>query len=182
MLIVEGADLVGKTTLCRDFIKGTGHTHQYCHFGLLSEDWDYYHDYLQFVHARVVMDRFFLSELVYGTVIPERDPGFSSLGLDLLQSYARLTGAYTVVIVTAGTTLKNRYFERPEHFSLDVVLSANALFRELCLGHSLNGYRPVIDHEIHLSSKEEFVTPSMLENLIECYRKHVSEIASICNE
>ena len=72
MIIVEGTDKAGKTTLLtnlrRFFPRKVQNELQIIHFGLLPSNWDYCNDYLQYVRPNVILDRFIDSERTYGPV------------------------------------------------------------------------------------------------------------------
>lgn len=76
MLVVEGPDLVGKTTLCEELVarlNADGWAERTCgapsartHFGPLPDGWDYLGGYARLVRPGAVMDRFHWSERAYG--------------------------------------------------------------------------------------------------------------------
>ena len=72
MIIIEGTDKAGKTTLItnlrRFFPRKIQMGLQVIHFGLLPKNWDYCHDYLQYIRPNVILDRFIDSERAYGPV------------------------------------------------------------------------------------------------------------------
>ena len=72
MIIIEGTDKAGKTTLItnlrRFFPRKVQQELQVIHFGLLPDNWDYYNDYMQYIRSNVILDRFIDSERAYGPV------------------------------------------------------------------------------------------------------------------
>ena len=76
MLITEGTDLSGKSTLISNILikhakrLATNDPHdfgfKFHHYSLLPEDWDYFTDYLKTITINGLTDRFVFSELVYG--------------------------------------------------------------------------------------------------------------------
>jgi len=72
MIIIEGTDKAGKTTLLtnlrRFFPRKVQQELQIIHFGLLPDNWDYGNDYLQYIRPNVILDRFIDSERAYGPV------------------------------------------------------------------------------------------------------------------
>jgi len=68
MLILEGADQLGKTTLANKLLKELhkrGYPYVYRHFTRLPDCWKYPMSYLAHVSEPVVQDRFHMSEIVY---------------------------------------------------------------------------------------------------------------------
>ncbi len=72
MIIVEGTDKAGKTTLLTNlrkfFPRKTQQELQIIHFGILPRNWNYGSDYCQYIKPNVILDRFIDSELAYGPV------------------------------------------------------------------------------------------------------------------
>lgn len=104
MLIIEGPDLVGKTTLAkklRDELLG-----DYFHFGPLTDDFDFIHGYAQFVKPNRIMDRFHLSEIAYGRACRGRTR-VGEFELRAIEGYLKFKGCMTV-LVTTSTEAKYR--------------------------------------------------------------------------
>ena len=125
MLIVEGTDLVGKTTLCRQLVEtlnALGRPHTYSWLGLLPRGWDYHWDYVARMVNPVVQDRFYLSEAAYG-VAARREPRLGTRELDLLDAELRVRGGFTVLLLAHDEVLEELYARKtqPELFELDVI-------------------------------------------------------------
>ena len=146
MIIVEGPDFVGKTTLCRKLtgiLGGHGVPAVYQHFTRLPSCWDYYWDYLPYIQRTTVMDRFHLSEWAYaharGEVSPLTPEKMALLG-------ARLTDAGAVVVVVTATEdrLKHEHAVQgdDEMYRLETILRANTWYRS-----HVTGRRPM--HDLH---------------------------------
>ena len=137
MIVIEGTDLVGKTSLCNVLLK-TLHENGYPlipqHFGLLEDDWDFYWDYLPFINRRTVMDRFTMSEVVYGNVIRDRSR-ISPETYRLLDAHMRLQGTVTVVVTASDEWLESqldrKYDGQREKFQPEQILAVNAGFKAL---------------------------------------------------
>jgi len=140
MLVVEGTDLVGKTTLCRALLErlntgkvGGGRPWSYAHLGALPREWDYVTDYVQRTNPRVVQDRWFHSELAYGPVVRSG----SKLGARewrLADAWFRLMGGFTIVVTASDDALRRRYERcaRSQLFTADQIVAVNERFRALC--------------------------------------------------
>lgn len=72
MIIIEGTDKAGKTTLLtnikRFFPRKIQQELQTIHFGILPNNWNYGSDYCQYIRPNVILDRFIDSERAYGPV------------------------------------------------------------------------------------------------------------------
>jgi hypothetical protein len=137
MLIVEGSDLVGKTELCKVLINrlwSEGYPVILQHFGLLPDDWDFYWDYLGFMNRRTVMDRFIMSEVVYGNVT-RYGSRISPEIYCMLDAHLTLQASVTVVITATDDWMKRQcelvYEGRDEMFKPDEIVKVNAGFRDM---------------------------------------------------
>lgn len=135
MLIIEGPDLVGKTTLCHELIERLNETgpniaYEYGHSGIPPSDWDYYWSYVKRMRPNIVQDRFYLSEVAYGTVARKKTR-VTGKTMRLLQAQLRLVGAFTVVLTAPDGLIKDVYgrHEKEEDFSLDEILAVNHFFQ-----------------------------------------------------
>ena len=106
MLIVEGVDGVGKTTLaqecCRELHKH-GYPYLYNHFSKLPDSFDRVWDYEPWIRRKVVQDRFHLSREVYGRVF-HNQPLFTTLEMELIEGMLSNVGAYVVVCYACDNT------------------------------------------------------------------------------
>lgn len=137
MLIVEGSDLVGKTSLCNALIERLcerGHPMIPQHFGLLPKSWNYYRDYLPFMNTRTVMDRFIMSEIVYGLTLRSSTPLTPEI-YRVLDAHLRLQGSVTVVVIATDNWLyqqiQDKYASRDEKFKPEQILRVNSAFNDL---------------------------------------------------
>lgn len=100
MLIVEGADRVGKTTLCRKLVDRLNQhgPWMYRHFGPLPKSWVHPWDYFPCMGQHVVQDRFHLSEWVYRQAEDQTNPDLTFEKYRLVDAKLRLLGSVTVVL------------------------------------------------------------------------------------
>lgn len=169
MIILEGANLVGKTTLANALLARFPGWH-YEHLGLLEVGWDYYWDYIIRIRRRVVQDRFHLSEWVYGNAIR----GESLITADVLRlvsATVRLTGGIIVVITTSEENIRERYTDT-EMFSVDQIQKVNSMFFDIGKHESVD-YHVNIGETGHVTDfVDEIATRYQeLQNLISFLQK-----------
>lgn len=194
MLIVEGPDMIGKTTLCEALIKrlnALGYPLIPQHFGLLPKGWNYYADYLPFMNARTVMDRFILSEVVYGNVLrgsTQLDPETYRM----LDAQLRLQGSVTVVIYATDEWLSkqivDKYAQRDEKFSPAQIMQVNRGFANLVNSevteHNpwVQGYACDVDFTYEVNATNNFPSSDMnlRDSIVNLYMRR-TELFKRCN-
>jgi hypothetical protein len=95
MLIIEGIDKAGKTTLARKLVTKLGCAYE--HMGIPPADYDFYWGYVNRMSQNVVHDRFHIGEYAYGD-----DNGVSRIDkfeYKLIQAQLKLRGCYVVVCI-----------------------------------------------------------------------------------
>lgn len=128
MLIVEGADLAGKTTLCQQLLKSLP-DHVYSHYTRLPDGHDGFWHYVQSASKYHVQDRFHLSEVVYARVRGEETN--LNLWYDLLDGLLKWHfQAFTVLLIPTDRSIAERWREG-EMYEKHKVLEANHIFHEL---------------------------------------------------
>jgi thymidylate kinase len=170
MLIVEGSDLVGKSTVVKKLLESVelqqkGYTPD--HFGLLPEGFEYYWGYIDRSARRVVMDRFHMSEIVYGRMI-RGGAKIDEEEYRLIDAHLRNLGAVTVIITADASLIKERSLEREEVFNVEQILSVNDGFRQVA-DRLFAGYEPDFDLHFHCTRDKPFVTSQQLANVAGCY-------------
>lgn len=157
MIIVEGTDLVGKTTLCKKICKYLNEKvdklpeyytapykqecnlfWRYTHLSAQNSGWDYHWGYVSHMHPRNVQDRFHLSEMAYRHAI-DKPHRIVPAELQALQGKLLTIGCMTIVITADVELLQQRYAEakREEMFSIDTILKANEFFCRGDLGQEI---------------------------------------------
>lgn len=124
MIVIEGPDLVGKTTLAkklRDELMG-----DYFHFGPLPDDFDFVHGYAQFVKANRVMDRFHLSEIAYGRAVRGRSR-VGDLERRAVDGCLKFNGCVTVLLTTTDAIGYRKHLD--EHWTDKELFSKAELLR-----------------------------------------------------
>lgn len=136
MLIVEGPDLVGKTTFCRALVRRADERGLfpaiYHHLSRLPSTWDPERDYLPLVSPFVVQDRFHLSEIVYGHVTRGESflaPGTASF---IDETNARQGGMTLIFCAPDPAFIVEQHQKRGDQmFPLEKILEVNEMYCRL---------------------------------------------------
>jgi len=171
MLIIEGTDHVGKTTLAKKLERRfSAHGFVYQHLSRLTDGFDRYWGYLPLIRPRVVQDRLFLSEIAYASARGESSEAtLPPEYLRLLNAHKHLVGGFTVLITCNDYLLTSRYAkeENQEHqmYKTPIVIAANKAF--MCLPAQLiePGYH------IHLTKDRPWPSEDQLEEIVQEYTR-----------
>lgn len=149
MIIVEGTDLIGKTTMCRELL--LHYPYVYRHFTKLPDSWRYPHDYKEHVAVKVVQDRFHMSHIAYQSAICGQYSLNKSSYADIDEWVAGVQGR--TIILTAGEEFIRKQWrthQRPEMFDLATILRANEIYVEILDG--LASFPCAWDIHLHLDA------------------------------
>jgi len=108
MIIIDGPDHVGKTTLAKALANVLPIT--YRHLSKLHNRFDPYWDYVPMMDRCVLMDRFYDSRTAYGIALQNQLP-LDTFHMDLLDAHAKLHGAIRVLVYIENPTT---YYEKAE--------------------------------------------------------------------
>lgn len=190
MLIVEGPDLVGKTTLCNAMLKKWWDNPRtygsypiiYAHFSRLPASWHYLKSYMPYITRYTIMDRFHISELCYGEVTRGKTsltPGY----LRILEAMLALAGSYTVVITAEEAWLKQRYEKlvaegRDEMFKLDQVLTVNKAYETVQERHECK-----IDMIYRIANDDDLPSScdALMHNILSAWSERLSVVHGFTN-
>lgn len=134
MLIIEGADLVGKTTYCKKLVDlintyeelGGGYVYQ--HLSRPPRHFSIYHGHVALMGRRIVQDRFHMGMNAYAYARQEEEP-LDDLTQGFLEAKLALLGCVSVVITADDELISSRYRARGDDmYARDVVLRANEWF------------------------------------------------------
>lgn len=119
MIIVEGPDGVGKTTVARaiqsEMWRRLGRCPTYRHMTKPIDNFDFYWGYEAQMERYSVQDRFHLGELAYGArCYPCRQ---NAINLKLIRARLQQLGAVVVVITAKSTWFDRYYVEKKEMFT-----------------------------------------------------------------
>ena len=185
MLIVEGTDLVGKTTLCHRLLEQVrktelGDGHVYRHFTRLPKGFRFPQDYLTHAHRRTVQDRFHMSEIAYAFARGQDCSPLCAEKYRVVDGYLRLLPAVTVVVAAKPEVLEARYQQhvaagREEMYDILTVLNANQAFCYLMKGNFQFGdetYSPDCDVTYYVEKEDQWPAEDaeLVEKVVELYR------------
>lgn len=177
MLIIEGADMLGKTTLCKALVDDLNASdapyrpYVYRHFTRLPPQWDYYWDYLPHIDVGVVMDRFHLSAQAYGRAVDGREH-IDKLHMRLLRAQLDLKGAYVVLLLATRHLINMRYEQLAsrEMFDVESIAAANEAFSDL---------RWMANEVIWCTPQYPWVSDEARRHIARSYADHLREFASV---
>lgn len=184
MIILEGADCTGKTTLAQMLAEkvsamrggnaeGRDWRVFYRHMSRPAPDFDHVGGYLD-VSARV-QDRYHLGAIVYGAIIG--GGSFPTAArMRVVQRYLRWQGCMTVIMHADRDALKKRLVAstKAEMYSVDDILDANDAYRAL-IRQSNRGER-YCDSSIDTS--QEWPRGDVAQSLIEVWSQRWRGVAS----
>lgn len=173
MLIVEGPDGVGKTTLCEKLLAVLP-THVYAHFTRLPPGFDHPWDYLARTSRRVVQDRFHLSEPAYAEARGDADRLLLTPELyRLVDARLRQLGGVTVLLTADDALVRSRW-DASQMFDVGRTLLASRAYRRLLAGQT--PYRPDLDLHYHLTTERPYVTDDQVDEVLGLYRRRQSAL------
>lgn len=176
MLIVEGPDCVGKTTLCRELLKRLP-GYIYAHFSRLPEGFDYYWGYIERISRRVVQDRFHMSEIAYSRARGD-EPRLTRETYRLVDAKLRLLGGFTVLITAERNLIASRW-RKDQMYSLDKTLEAARIFEVLRDEREEVGVD--IDYAFHCTEGIPYVPGTAIDQIIDLYRQRRSLVDALAN-
>lgn len=147
MLIIDGTDLVGKTTLQLALLKRLQSVGPWigAHFTRLPKMWAFPNDYFPRMSRHVVQDRFHMSEVAYSTARGD-ETSLSPFKYSLVDARLRQLGGLTVVITADEDFIRSQWrsCNDGQMYDLDTVLRANRAFSEIVSNHT--DYKVDVDY------------------------------------
>ena len=168
MLILEGPDCVGKTTLAKALLKQWNSDPRrygcwpaiYQAFSRLPDNWHHYKSYLPYITRGTIQDRFHLSELVYSFACRgEKLSKLTPEWLRLLEARLTLAGSVTVVVTATNERIEYEYERQAaagkvEMFTKGQVIVVNDGYKQLVAQERPDWLEAKIDFHYHLDADE----------------------------
>lgn len=158
MIIVEGPDLVGKTTLCKTLADTNL---QYIHFTRLADDFHRYYSYLPFIKTKFVLDRFHMSEIAYVAGRGEEQTTTNQFWYNALDRNILSIGG-VIVVITADEELIVKRWRKGEMYDINTVLRANEAFMKIAQ-YEFPDFTPHVTMHIHCTLEHPFVSKDEVE-------------------
>ena len=187
MLILEGTDNVGKTTMAQRLWEASWfqkHGYEIQHLSKLPTGHDRLMDYVERMNQKGIFDRFWLSGEAYAEA--RQDPGdspdyFHPEQLRYIEAHARLLGSFCVVIAIDPEQwirvrqLQEQKDEELEMYGDSIMQRANNWFwhRGLMSEHC--------DYMIRLSKDKLFPTDEDMDRAASAYIKRQEDLSEILN-
>lgn len=172
MLILEGADGVGKSTLAKKLVKRLERFRAiYAHFTRLPDSFHRVWGYVDRMSPWVVQDRFHMSELAYAYACGR----WSSLTPEwyrVVDAYLRKIGVVTVVIEASPELVRSRW-DASQMFDIDTTARAALAYQMIGSGEfALDGsgvYQVDIDYTIILSERQPYADDALVDRIADLY-------------
>ena len=148
MLILEGTDGVGKTTLCKKLLDKFAGSYTYRHLSKLPLSWMFPGSYYPHISRYVVQDRFHMSELAYRYARDE--PQVLTIeAYRYIDGWVRSVGGLTVVFTADEGWLTSRPKREEMHTAVQH-MRADLAFRDIA-SQMFAGYQCDVDLHFHLT-------------------------------
>lgn len=185
MIIIEGADLVGKTTLAktllgRRYLADEGYWYKWMCKPPIN--FDGCRGYIDMAYMKSVQDRFHMSEIVYRAV-DGMTPCITPEKYRLVDAHLRLMGVINVLIIcTTEDLIKERHKLREELYDEESVCRANYYFGLIAdsgVFQTKSGtYRPDVDIVIRTGSCKPFPDDSDVKKILQLYDSRLGQLAN----
>lgn len=162
MIIVEGADLVGKTTLCKELVRRSSFDLAYNHLSRLPESFHRFYDYLELIKPSNVFDRFHMSEIAYIAARREKQ-GSTNFAWYAAIDRMIIDAAGMIIIVTADEPLIRSRMRDDEMYDMDTILRANEAFLTMATENEFQGFCPYKSFHVHCTEDHPFVEEDQIE-------------------
>jgi hypothetical protein len=141
MLIIEGPDMVGKTTLIDRLAPALGVDRDKC--GLPEAEYTLNKQWLERWGPNTVMDRYFISEFIYGLTCRGKANVSPANCLELLNTLFRLRTCMIVMVATPTCyrkILEEHYDSKREAFTQEQCYKVNLAYYELFVVKPYGGW------------------------------------------
>lgn len=163
MIVIEGTDLMGKTTMAKSLWSHPRFQERGCeiqHLSRLPDGHDRCWHYVHRMNVNGIFDRFYLSEIAYANARGDAYKPFTDEHLRWVHAHAMIHGVFTVMIVAESKSVIEGRYNREEMYNLDTIWDANLEFQKL------TGYADVL---ITQRTPSDFSTAAQIEDIVEAY-------------
>lgn len=177
MIIIEGTDLVGKTSVCNKICEADGNTLVYQHLSKPPENWDYLFGYIDLAAKFSVRDRFHISDIAYRAACGEQ-PRIDPEHFRLVDAHLRLLGTVTAVITVDDCLLEERFAARKsvEMYKLDVILKANNYYKTIAKRGRYHHYNVDIDFHFHCTREYPYINAHDISSILNLHAERAGVI------
>ena len=154
MIVIEGLDGVGKTTLVDYFVKMGM---KKCHFNYDSQNMDLYTKYMLVLNGdtdNLVLDRSFISEMVYGPVLRNNCKLTIEQYTELLKKYKEKDAIVIYLTAPKDILLKRRSSDKKDFEVIENYYEILSAKYEEIINYSSN-YIDVLQYDSFEMNKEE---------------------------
>lgn len=162
MLVIEGTDCTGKTTLAKQLwshprLQELGMEIQ--HLSRLPTGHDRTWHYVDRMNPNGIFDRFYLSELAYAAARGDSPVLFTPEKLRWVHAHAQVRGVFTILLTASPEAIRDRWREG-EMYPLELSQSAGRYFTTM---------KSYADKHFHMPYADVFVSAVEIEGIVESY-------------
>ncbi len=162
MLVIEGADCMGKTTLAKQLwshpaLQALGMEIQ--HLSRLPVGHDRSWHYVDRMNINGIFDRFYLSERPYAFARADDVIHFTEAHLNWVHAHAQTFGVFTVLLTGSNATIAGRW-DKDEMYDRETVYRANAEFVRLT---------DFADMHLYQAHSLDYISPAAVEEIVGRY-------------
>lgn len=189
MIILEGCDLAGKSTLAEALFTRvhdvTGYAPMVRHFTKPKPSFDKYWGYKNCIQRDVILDRFHLSHIVYRAIDSENHD-LTPFKYELIDAEISRVGGVIVCFALEDEVIIRRWNampnDRQEMYTLKQVLQVNQVYRQIhangFVATRYGTYRPKIDYFI---TKGVDVL-NVCNDIIDLWQKRQEELVDVIDD
>lgn len=178
MIIIEGADLVGKTTLCQKLLKSPGVQEYgaiYSHFSRLPDRFERGRGYRDRMSVALVQDRFHMSEVVYSQMRSKlTDTTMTPARYAMIDAWHTLHAGITVVVAAMIDKLIEDRWDRPEMYSLGQTLECNQIFKHIAQHQEWRQFKRMhVDYVVYTTPNKPWADADDIQAIITLWQERL---------
>ena len=164
MLIVEGSDNLGKTTICHRLVDlaneldppknpWDNNAYNYTHMTRPKEGFNFFTDYFPLMNVYGIQDRFHLSAIAYHDPVP-----FDQAKLRFIESWLYRFGSLIVIVEPQSSVFYEKRLSKSdkiEMFGTKTMCKARDIFSIIIDFEDVDGLFPIYDWSIYVELNEE---------------------------